>query len=219
MRGASRITEALVAHLLLAALVLALAGCSTAPVPDSLGATSAVPPAAALPATSAPAIKSVPPLDIALELPVDTLAVGGQFVARLTVTPRQDARQVRGRLAAAGVVALTSTPAFAWNAVAANRDLTAQATFRISGLGSGELSAGAELLGDTGVRLYDRVAVRYFLVTKEEILVGTNGLQALELEHLEHLRSAGRLTQADYEKARERVLGGGAVETNPTATP
>lgn len=215
-----RRTEALVGRLLLAAIVFVAASCGgTTSSPSSSGPSSTVISPAVQPVASAAAIKATPPLDIAVGLPADTLSIGREFTLRLTITPRQDARQIRGQLTSSGAVVTMSTPALVWNSIAANRDLTAQATFRISGMGSGEIRAQAELLNDAGVRLYDRTTIRYFLITKEEILVGMNGLQALELEHLEHLRSVGGLTQAEYEKARERVLGGGALETNPTATP
>lgn len=49
---------------------------------------------------------------------------------------------------------------------------------------------------------------QYFLVSKEEVISGNNGFMELELQHLDHLKEQGKISNKEYEKRKEEVTKG-----------
>jgi hypothetical protein len=74
-------------------------------------------------------------------------------------------------------------------------------------MGESELRGTIEVLSPDGSLSYSRTASLFVLSTDTEVLVGRSGFLLLHLAHLDHERAAGRMSDADYARERERVLG------------
>lgn len=192
-------------RVLCAALVL-LAGCGRDP-------SGAVAPATALP--SGPA----PPLTVELRVEGRSLKPGDTFGVTLRATPQERVRRLTGRLTATGVVGVVSAPSLVWVDPPPSQPLVAQARLRLTGLGEGAVRFEAQVPAEAGAGGYGQATTLYILVTDTGVLSGTSSPLSLQLEHLDLLRAAGRLTEEEYRRERERLLGGGATETITTVVP
>jgi hypothetical protein len=119
-----------------------------------------------------------------------------------------------GQIETSGVVSLTEVPDLEWKNLRADEEVIVQTVFYLKDFGEGEIKAQVLVLDELGKTRYGRAATLYFLVTKEGVFTGTSSPLLLKLEYLERLLKSGTITQKEYEEAREKVLGGGAIETN-----
>jgi hypothetical protein len=46
------------------------------------------------------------------------------------------------------------------------------------------------------------------LITKEEVLTGKNGFAELELQHIDHLKQRGKISDKEYETRKEELMKG-----------
>lgn len=77
-------------------------------------------------------------------------------------------------------------------------------------VGTGALTITARVVA--GNVAQTRTVVVDVLAAADQVLAGTSGLQQLQLHHLDHELATGRISRAEYETQKARVLGGGATE-------
>jgi hypothetical protein len=50
------------------------------------------------------------------------------------------------------------------------------------------------------------------LITKEEVLTGKNGFAELELQHIDHLKQRGKISDKEYENLKRRIDEGDTID-------
>jgi len=151
------------------------------------------------------------PIHVAISLGHgEELQVGEPFPLTTSLWTDVDVATVRSRVTAAGSVEVVEAAGAEWRGVATGQRVSAGSTLRVTGGGGGEIRATAEVVGPEGAVAFSSTAALDVLATPTEVLTGTQGPLALELEHLEHERAAERLTEEQFRQMREHVLGAGA---------
>ena len=157
---------------------------------------------------------SDPGLPVHVELAVDAgLEPGATFPLTMSVLADEETARARGRMTASGSVEVVEVAETDWNGLQPGQRRSATATLHLAGRGPGEIRGTVEVLGPEGSIRFSATAALDVLVTATEVLTGTSGPLALELDHLEHEREAGRITEEQFSRLREEVLGRGATQT------
>jgi hypothetical protein len=145
--------------------------------------------------------------------------VGAPFTAVFTITPLADAPRATGGLEAVGIVSALDEPPLQWQNLPADQAVAVRARFLLTGPGEGEIRCTVDVRDDAGRSQYGRSAVLYVVIVDDEVLTGTSSPLLLRVEYLDRQLRAGAITQQEYERAREQLLGGGATGTAGDSAP
>lgn len=189
-------------------LVLVLAACtSSGPRGGPAGEDPANGSTTSVGDSAGPGTEPTSAAQISIE-PIGAVAAGTPFTVTLTLGTRNALGEARPRLAAAGIARVTRSPDVVWVDVGAGETESTEVEVVLDGYGEGELQAFVDVVESDPSVTYTERARRYILATPEEVLTGTSGPLALQLEHLDHQLAAGRVTPAQYEAAKDDLLAG-----------
>ena len=154
--------------------------------------------------------KVTPPVDVSLVI-LDRLEIGAPFHVTLTFVTHEGTNAVRASVRGSGVVTVVESGAIHPTDSAADRQMAVDATVRLDGVGTGEISGTVDVVNDRDGVQSSRTDSMSVLATSSEVLTGRGGLLQLRLDHLEHERSRGLVSEADYVRQRDEILGGGST--------
>jgi hypothetical protein len=157
--------------------------------------------------------KVLPPLQATLTLLGPAAAEGDVGVA-FTFVPMQPAEHAISHMSADGVVSMAQPQDSEWLQLPANQPVTIQTTVHLDADGEGEVRGWVDVVDPQGSVLYGRSASLYVLIANQEVLTGSSSPIDLRLELLQRQRDSGAISAEDYDRELDRVLTGGATETN-----
>ncbi|WP_341356779.1 hypothetical protein [Rossellomorea sp. y25] len=87
--------------------------------------------------------------------------------------------------------------ALEWTEVQEGETATVTIAVKAKEFGQGSMKVKVEAYDQDGKFKYSLNPTQYFLVTKEEVLTGNNGVTELELQHIDHLNQKGKISDKD----------------------
>ena len=155
--------------------------------------------------------KVTPPVDVSLVILGDDQEIGKPFHMMLTFVTHEETNTVLASVRGSGVVTVIESGPIHSTQPAANRQMAVDAMVRIDGVGSGQISGTVDVVNDKDGVQSSRTDSISVLATTSEVLTGRSGELQLRLDHLEHERTLGLVSEADYVRQRDEILGGGST--------
>lgn len=137
----------------------------------------------------------------------------------LDVTPGVAVSTLSVRVQHTGDIEFLSEPSWEGGPVASGATETVPIQLRAVTPGKAELRAGITGRGEDGAALFEVSRPLYLLLSGDRLFAGTGGFSALEMAALERRKAAGEIGEADYERARRQIQGGGAHEEITVTSP
>ncbi|MBX3180118.1 MAG: SHOCT domain-containing protein [Candidatus Hydrogenedentes bacterium] len=136
----------------------------------------------------------------------------------LDITPGVAVAGLSVRVQHTGDLEILSEPTWEGGPVESGATETVPIQLRADTPGKSELRANIAGRGEDGGALFEVSRPLYLLLSGDRLFAGTGGFSALEMAALERRKAAGEIGEADYERARRQIQGGGAHE-EITVTP
>lgn len=191
--GGKRVIRSMVKkYLFFYMCVMALAGCSPKP------------------ASPEQAEKMTPPIET--ELLVEKTSLSSDTIKLiLQVTFENSELKAKAILQESGLIKSAEsgrTILGDWNSIQKGETFSIPFSVKAEGYGKGSIRVNVEAYDENGKLKYGMNPYKYFLVSKEEVLTGNNGYMGLEIQHLDHLKEQGKISNKEYEKRKEEIMKG-----------
>lgn len=175
-------------------LVLALAGCGTAPHEVA-------------PTPGESAGKPTSHSQILASARRESLSNRDALMVDLRFSSWDPVARVRVTTSATGAISVVEGTEFTWEDIPAKHDIIASVRLSARENGTGILRVAASVYTEGGEEMKQEWTSRQvsFLITPEEVLAGTGGLYALQIQHLNNMLAAGKLTQRQYNEERKKL--------------
>lgn len=95
-----------------------------------------------------------------------------------------------------------------WTELQEGETATVPITVKAKEFGQGSMKVKVEVYDQDGKFKYSMNPTQYFLFTKEEVLTGNNEVTELELQHIDHLKQRGKISDKEYETVKEELMEG-----------
>jgi len=154
--------------------------------------------------------KMLPPIKAKLEVEEESLS-NDIIQLTLRITFENSETKAKAILEESGAIQIAEvgkTVLGEWSNLQKGEAISIPIDVKAKGNGKGSIKVRVEAYDENGKLKYGMNPSQYFLVSEEEVLTGNNGFMDLEIQHLDHLKEQGKISNKEYEKRKEEIMKG-----------